>query len=134
MLIEAIAQTGGIEPAAVRDHIEPCRLFALLINKASTSGQYNLPSVVTIGADGGISVAGVPIVWTSEQAAGTYTVGDFINGSGLMFRDAPNIRFFYDSTLAKTNKLLVRIEERVALSVFGSDYIIKGAFNDSFDS
>lgn len=128
LLIDAIAQLAALSRQPSGIVLSPTDYYALLINKASTSGLYNLPSVVTIGADGGISVAGVPVVWTAEQAAGTYTVGDFVNGSALMFRDAPNIRFFYDATLAKVNKLLVRIEERIALSVFGSDYIIKGSF------
>ena len=129
LLVEAIAQLAGLSRQPSGIILNPADYYALLINKASSSGLYNLPSVVTIGADGGISVAGVPVVWTAEQAAGTYTVGDFANGSALMFRDAPNIRFFYDATLAKVNKLLVRIEERIVLSVFGSDYIIKGAFS-----
>ena len=127
LLVDAIAQLAGLSRQPSGIILNPTDYHNLMINKASTSGLYNLPSVVTIDGTG-ISVAGIPIVWTAEQAAGTYTVGDFVNGVALMFRNAPNIRFFYDSTLAKTNKLLVRIEERVALSVFGSDYIIKGSF------
>jgi HK97 family phage major capsid protein len=127
LLVQAIAQLAGLSRRPSGIILNPADYFALLISKASTSGLYNLPAVVNQTADGGgITIAGVPVVWTAEQAVGTYTVGDFMNGAQLLFRNSPRIEFFVDATLAKVNKTLIRIEERVAFSVFGSDYIIKG--------
>ena len=39
----------------------------------------------------------------------------------------PEIRMFEDATLAKQNKVMFRIEERVAQVIFNADAIVKGA-------
>jgi HK97 family phage major capsid protein len=128
LLIDAIAQLAALNRRPSGIILSPVDYYNLVINKASTSGLYNLPSVVTNTPDGTISITGVPVIWTAEQAAGTYTVGDFTNGTSLMFRESPRIQFFVDATLAKANKTLIRIEERAAFSVYTNDHIIKGTF------
>ena len=126
LLIEGIGQLAALNRSPSGIIISATDYYALFLNKASTSGLYNLPDVVSFNGSY-FTILGVPVVWTAEQAAGTYTIGDFNAGTQLLTRNAPKIEFFVDASLAKVNKTLVRIEERVAFAVFGSDYIIKGA-------
>jgi HK97 family phage major capsid protein len=130
-LIEAIGQLAALSRNPSGIILSPSDYFALALHKGDGSGDYTLPPLVTVGQNGLIMVAGVPVMWTSEQAAGTFTIGDFINGCVLLNRQSPRIEFFVDAELAKVNKTLIRIEERVAFPIFGDDYFIKGDLNVS---
>jgi len=78
-----------------------------------------------------VTIAGVPVVWTTAQAEDTYTVGDFNHGSSLLFRESPRVEFFnQDGTNVRENKITIRIEERVAFAVYGVTYFIKGDFGN----
>jgi len=45
----------------------------------------------------------------------------------LVNRLNPELRMFEDSTLAKQNKVMFRIEERITLVIFNDDAIVKGS-------
>jgi len=78
---------------------------------------------------GDITIAGARVVWTAEQTAGTFTVGDFANGSLLLFREPPRVEFFLqDGTNVRENKVTVRVEERVSFAVYASTFFVKGTF------
>ena len=60
-----------------------------------------------------------------------YIVGDWVMGANLLTREAPRVEFFYeDGTNVTTNKVTVRVEERVALPIYGSNYFIYGDFGN----
>ena len=44
----------------------------------------------------------------------------------LINRLAPELRMFEDSTLAKQNKVMFRIEERITLAIFNNNAVVKG--------
>ena len=55
--------------------------------------------------------------------------GDWTIGANLITREPARVEFFYeDGTNVQTNQVTVRIEERVALPVYGNDYFILGDF------
>lgn len=99
--------------------------YNILLNKASTSGEYDLPKVVTVDANGVLRILGIPVSNTAALTTGTAVVGDF-TGAQLMFQEGIRIEFFeQDGTNVRENKITVRIEETIAFPVYGSDYFIK---------
>jgi HK97 family phage major capsid protein len=108
--------------------INPGILESLILNKATGgSEEYNLPSVVTMSSMGQFMVMGVPVVDVAEQGASTFTIHDN-TGSLYAVRQGLTIEFF-DQTYATTNKILIRIESRIAFPNFGATYTVKGTFS-----
>lgn len=99
----------------------------IIINKATGSGEYDLPSVVTVGNDGQLRILGRP-VFSNTYLDGTGTsaiVGDW-NEAQLLMRSMPRLRFFeQNEDNATKNVILVRIEERIALPVFYDNAFIR---------
>ncbi len=99
----------------------------IIINKASGSGEYDLPSVVTVGNDGQLRILGRP-VFSNTYLDGTGTsaiVGDW-NEAQLLMRSMPRLRFFeQNQDDAEKNVILVRIEERIALPVFYNNAFVR---------
>jgi hypothetical protein len=98
----------------------------ILLNKATGSGEFDLPRVTTVNPTTGLlQLVGMPVFAHSYFAQGTGLVGDW-NQAQLLTRQAPRIRF-YDQNAddAEKNVILVRIEERVALPVFYDNAYIK---------
>lgn len=107
--------------------LRPADYYSFFKNKAGGSGEYDLPQGVTF-VNGTLYILGVPVAKTTALNAADYIVGDFRNGTELLIQESINVRFFeQDGTNVRTNQTTVRIEETVALPVFGSDYFIKGA-------
>lgn len=108
--------------------LHPDNLYALLVNTASGSGEFDSPAVVQIAADGSMRVAGVAVVMSTAQAVGTYTILDragFIIG----VLDALNIRLFeQDQNNVITNMVTVRVESNIAFAVLANNYAVKGSF------
>jgi HK97 family phage major capsid protein len=98
----------------------------ILLGKASGSGEYDFPGVVTVNPlTGQLNVVGIPVFSNSYLSQGTGIVGDW-NQAQLLTRQAPRIRFFdQNSDDAEKNVILVRVEERVALPVFYDNAFIK---------
>ena len=98
----------------------------ILLNKAGTSGEYDLPAVTTVNPSTGVlQLVGVPVFSHSYFSQGTGLVGDWMEAQ-LLTRQAPRIRFFdQNQDDAEKNVILVRIEERVALPVFYDNAFIK---------
>lgn len=107
--------------------LRPAQWYNLVKNKATGSGEYDLPPGVDI--IGGIPyILGVPVIKTTALLADDYVVGDFERGAELYVQEAMQIEFFeQDSTNVRTNQVTCRIEETIALPVYGPDYFIKGS-------
>ena len=128
-LINAISQLEVLDREANGILLSPQDWYNLLLYKASTSGEYTQPVLITF-ANGQLSVAGVPVFKSTAQTQYDYLVGDWTMGANLITREPARVEFFReDSTNVRTNQVTVRIEERVALPVYGNDYFIYGTFD-----
>jgi len=106
--------------------MRPVDYYSFFLNKAAGSGEYDLPQGVTF-VNGVLYILGVPVAKTTALTTNDYVVGDFQNGTELYVQEAMQIEFFsQDGTNVRTNQVTVRIEETVALPVYGPDYFIKG--------
>lgn len=106
--------------------LRPKDYFSFFKNKATGSGEYDLPRNVTF-ADGILYISGVPVAPTTAVHAGDYVVGDWQEGAQLLTQEGMRMEFFeQDDKNVQQNLTTVRIEETVALPVFGPDYFIKG--------
>lgn len=126
-LYQAIYQLAALNRQATVIILHPTDFGALQINKASTAGLYSLPPSVSVDADGTMRVAGVKAIWNTSQTLGSFDVLD-ATGTTLVQREAPKVEFFVDSTLAKANEIMVRVEERIAFCVYAATYDIYGTF------
>lgn len=112
--------------AADRVLLRPLEYHSFFKNKASGSGEYDLPRNVTF-VNGILYISGVPAFKTTALTSGTYIVGDFSNGAELLIQEAMKLEFFeQDSTNVRTNQVTLRVEETVALPVFAGDHFIIG--------
>ena len=107
--------------------MRPADYYSFFLNKAAGSGEYDLPQGVTF-VNGVLYILGVPVAKTTALTTNDYVVGDFQNGTELYVQEAMRIEFFeQDGTNVRTNQVTVRIEETVALPVYGGDYFVKGS-------
>jgi len=101
---------------------------AIILNKASTSGEYNLPQGAIGYSNGQLMIDGIRVHSTPQLAAGTAIVGDF-NQAMLAFRSAPRLRVFdQNEDDATKNYLMMRIEERVALAILRANAFVNITF------
>lgn len=125
-LIDAIAQLEDLDREANGILLHPQDYW----NLAKTTN-LNQSQVVTIAEDGVLRIGGVPVFRSTACAEDQYIVGDWTMGADLLVREAPKVEFFYeDSTNVRSNKVTVRVEERVALAIYGNDYFIVGDFGN----
>lgn len=107
--------------------MRPVDYFGFFKNKAAGSGEYDLPQGC-IFQNGILYIMGIPVAKTTALTTGDYVVGDFVMGTELLVQDGIILKFFeQDGDNVKTNSTTARIEETVALPVYGPDYFIKGA-------
>lgn len=99
---------------------------AIGLNKAEGSGEYDLPPGTVAFQNGRLSVAGLNIATTTQLEADTFLAFDK-TATLLVNRLAPELRMFEDSTLAKQNKVMFRIEERITLAIFNDAAIVTGS-------
>jgi HK97 family phage major capsid protein len=129
-LMDAITQLETTEYYANGILLNPVDYNNIAKNKASGSGEYDLPSVVQM-INGQLFVYGVPVYKSNAIAADTFLVGDWVNGAQLLTREAPRVEFFeQDSTNVRSNKITVRIEGRVALPIYHDGAFVKGDFGN----
>lgn len=133
-LVGAISQLEEADREANGILVNPANYYDMLLNKATGSGEYDLPgSLITI-TNGQIYIAGVPVFQSTAMAKDKFLVGDWRMGANFITREPVRLEFFYeDGTNVRENKVTVRIEERVALPIYGNDYFIRGDFG-SFSS
>ena len=106
--------------------LRPKDYYSFFLNKASGSGEYDLPQGVSFVGDQ-LRILGVPVATSTALTAPDYVVGDFANGADIMQQESMRIEFFeQDSDNVRKNLITVRIEETIALPVYGGNYFIKG--------
>lgn len=96
------------------------------LNKAEGSGEYDLPQGTVVFQSGKLSVAGLNMATTTQLGVDNFLTFDR-TAVLLINRLAPELRMFEDSTLAKQNKVMFRIEERITLAIFNDKAIVKGS-------
>lgn len=105
--------------------LRPSDYYSFFLNKASGSGEYDLPQGVTI-VNGRLMMLGIPAYATTAIQTPDYVVGDW-EGVQLLTQEAMRIEFFeQDADNVTKNKVTIRIEGNYALPVYGDDYFIKG--------
>ena len=131
-LVNAISQLEDEEERYANGILlRPADYYRLALNKASGSGEYDLPGIVTL-ANGRLNIAGVPVYASTAATDGQFIVGDWRMGAMLLTREPAVVEFFYeDGTNVRENKVTVRVEERVAFPIFGDNYFIVGNFGDN---
>lgn len=130
-LIDALSQLEDAnERYATGIVVRPAAYYNFFKNKASGSGEYDLPrNFVFVGNR--LFVSGIPVIPTTAVTAGDFFVGDWVNGAELFVQESMRLEFFeQDVDNVSKNKITLRIEETVALPVYGSDYFIKGTDAD----
>lgn len=129
-LVNAISQLEVLDREANGILLNPADWYTLWLYKGSTSGDYTLPVNLVEKVGGRMFIAGVEVFRSTAQVLYDYLVGDWVMGANLITREPARVEFFFqDSTNVRSNNVTVRIEERVALPVYGSDYFIYGAFD-----
>ena len=107
--------------------LRPIDYYGFFKNKASGSGEYDLPEGVTF-VNGQLYLFGIPVYASTAITAPDYVVGDFDMGAQLLTQEGMRIEFFeQDGTNVRENKVTVRIEGNYALPVYGPDFFIKGS-------
>lgn len=132
-LVYAIAQLENLDREANGILLNPSDYWAIALNKGATSGDYSLPAgIVTVGEGGILRIGGVPVYRSTAVTADKFIVGDWVMGANLLTREAPRVEFFYeDANNVTKNQVTVRVEERVAFPIYGSDYFIYGDFGNA---
>lgn len=110
--------------------LNPRDIVSIILNKATTSGEYNLPLGAVGVVNGQLSIAGLTVNKTNKITAGNFLVGDFMRGANLVTRMAPQLRAFeQDRDNVQKNLITFRIEERIALPIFYDDAFVYGALS-----
>lgn len=100
-------------------------LADIVFNKATGSGEYDLPKVVQLSNTGQLTIAGVPVIGLPQFESGTAFVVDSTQ-SLFVSRMEPEVRFFEeDRDNVPKNLITIRGEERATHLVFDPTSIIK---------
>ena len=130
-LVGAIAQLEGYDRQADRILLNPADYYRLWLNKASGSGEYDLPGLVQV-INGTMYIGGVPVYKSNALAVDKFIVGDWAMGANLIMREAPRVEFFFeDVDNVRKNMVTVRVEERIAFPIYGDNYFIYGDFGNA---
>lgn len=108
--------------------VAPRTMIQLGLNKATGSGEYDLPGGVVNFGNGNLTIGGVKTTATTGIDEGDFLAFD---KDAVMYirRLLPELRIFEDAELAKENKVMFRIEQRSTLAIFNDDAIVTGEFN-----
>ncbi|WP_343692771.1 phage major capsid protein [Chitinophaga sp.] len=113
--------------------IRPREYYSFFKQKATGSGEYDLPKNVTF-VNGVLYISGIPVYASTamnKDFAGNqmnkFIVGDWTMGAQLLFQEDMRIEISeHDVDNFRRNKYTIRIEETVALPVYGDNYFIAG--------
>lgn len=126
-LVDSAAQVNDNEHDANYILLNNRDAVKIALNKASGSGEYDLPPGTVGYVNGQLTIAGLNVVTlpTSQMARSNYLVGDF-TATQLVTRLTPEIRFFeQNKDDVEKNMITIRIEERIALATYFSDAFVK---------
>lgn len=120
-------QVNENEGAANVALLHPRDAVAIILNKASGSGEYDLPPGTIGFINNRLTIAGMTVVQTKEITRGQFLVGDN-NASQFITRLSPELRMFEENEDdAKKNLIMFRIEERAALATYYPTWWVKGS-------
>jgi len=106
--------------------LNPRDVVSIILNKATTSGEYNLPGGMVGFVNGQLQIAGLDVRKTNKITADSFLLGDFTKAQ-IFQRMAPQLRFFeQDQDNVIKNLVTVRIEERIALAILKTAAFVKG--------
>lgn len=127
----AFAQMAGDNQDAPTDVLlNPIDIVSIILNKAVTSGEYNLPPGAIGVVNGQLQIAGLNVRKTNKITANNFLVGDFMRGANLITRQAPQLRAFeQDRDNVQKNMITFRIEERIALPIFYDEAFVTGTLS-----
>jgi HK97 family phage major capsid protein len=107
--------------------LHPRDAVSIVLNKASGSGEYDLPPGTVGFVNNRLTIAGMTVVQAQAQAAGNFLVGDN-RASQFITKMSPELlTFTQNEDDAKKNLIMMRIEERVALATYYPQWWVKGA-------
>lgn len=110
--------------------LNPIDIVGIILNKAVTSGEYNLPPGSVGVVNGRLQIAGLNVQKTNKIDPNDFLVGDFARGANLVTRQAPQMRMFeQDRDNVQKNMITFRIEERIALPIFYDEAFVKGVLS-----
>lgn len=119
-------QVNEAEGAANLALLHPRDAVSIILNKASGSGEYDLPPGTIGFINNRLTIAGMTVVQTKEITRGNFLVGDN-NASQFITRLSPELRMFEENEDdAKKNLIMFRIEERAALATYYPQWWVKG--------
>lgn len=102
---------------------------SIILNKAVSSGVYNLPAGAVGYVNGQLTFAGLRLHSTRQFTAGNGIIGDFREAE-FVIRSAPRLRWFdQNEDDATRNVLLLRIEERGVLAVYDENAFVQLSFS-----
>jgi hypothetical protein len=107
--------------------IDPNMWAQVILTKAATSGQYSLPNVVTVDANGNVRILGVPVqpvnwLFGNRVIVGDWTKAAIVESEGLTFRSTDS-----HASLFVANELTFLLERVEGLAIFRPDaFISKG--------
>lgn len=105
--------------------MRPREAVKIGLNKADGSGEFDLPQGSVAFANGKLTIGGLDVLGTTSIAANNFLAIDS-RSTQFVKRLAPELRMFEDAALAKVNKVMFRIEERVALATYAPKALVKG--------
>lgn len=130
-IVHAISQLESSDYYATGVVLHPAAYYEIALNKATGSGEYDLPLALVVIQNGQLYVAGVPVYKTTAMPRDTFVVGDWDLGAQLFIREQPVVEFFdQDANNVTTNKITVRIEGRVALAIYREAAFVQGTFDN----
>lgn len=102
----------------------------IALNKASTSGEYDLPPGMVVVINGNqLYIGGLPVIGMPQFGSGEFVVFDS-RAIQFVSRLSPEVRVFeQDRDNVVKNLITFRAEERVALLIFDSNAIIRGTIS-----
>lgn len=100
----------------------------IALNKATTSGEYDLPPGTVAMVNGQLTIGGVPVIGAPNVPAGEFMVFDR-SATEFITRMSPEVRFFEeDRDNVPKNLITVRAEERILPVVYDANAVIAGSF------
>ncbi len=116
-IVLTLAGLEGAEYAPTGILMHPRNFYELTLNQTSAD-EYTYP-VVFNALNGGLTIAGIPVIKSTAVNVNNMLIGDWTNGAQLITRKAPVVEFFYEhGTNVITNQVTVRVEGRVALPIY----------------
>lgn len=101
----------------------------IALNKASSSGLYNLPPGTVVMVNGQLTIGGIPVIGAPNVPQGEFLVFDR-NATEFITRMSPEVRFFEeDRDNVPKNLVTVRAEERILPVVYDDGAVIHGTFS-----